>query len=96
MLIDDYIAYYDTYSKTYGVNTIVLMEVGSFYELYAIDNEKIKKGGDIYLIANILNIQVSRKNKNILENSRNNHLLAGFPSHSLKKFIDILINNKYT
>ena len=47
-------------------------------------------------IANTLNIQVSRKNKNIIDNSKSNHLLAGFPNHSLKKFIDILIQNFYT
>ena len=96
MIIDDYINYSDTYFDKYGDNTVVLMEVGSFFEIYAIDNEFEKKGADIFTISNILNITVSRKNKNVIENDRKNHLLAGFPNHALTKFIDILITNNYT
>ena len=31
-LIDDYLAEQQTYEKKYGSNTIVLMQVGHFYE----------------------------------------------------------------
>ena len=95
MLIDDYINHCDKYVGEYGEKTIVLMEVGSFYELYGIDNDRCRKGADIYTIATLLNIQVSRKNKNILDNDRNNPLMAGFPSFALSKFIDVLVANKY-
>lgn len=72
------------------------MEVGSFFEIYAIDNAHEKSGADIYTICDILNIQVSRKNKSIIENSRSNPLMAGFPSHSLQKHLQALLNNQYT
>ena len=95
MIIDEYIGYCNKYVEEYGEKTIILMEVGSFYELYGIDNYRCRQGADIYTIATLLNIQVSRKNKNILDNDRNNPLMAGFPSFALSKFIDILITNKY-
>ena len=95
MIIDEYINYCNKYVEEYGEKTIILMEVGSFYELYGIDNDRCRQGADIYTIATLLNIQVSRKNKNILDNDRNNPLMAGFPSFALTKFIDILITNKY-
>ena len=96
MLYDDYIDYCKKYSKLYGDKSLVLMEVGSFFEFYAVENDKIKEGSNITEICTILNIQSTRKNKSILECSRNNPLMAGFPSHSLKKFIDILLSEKYT
>ena len=42
MLIDDYLEYQSKYEEKYGSNTIVLMEVGHFFEFYGIDNEKEK------------------------------------------------------
>ena len=39
-IIDDYLKYQEKYSKEYGEYTIVLMQVGHFYEAYAVDNEK--------------------------------------------------------
>ena len=92
MLYDDYIEYYKKYKKVYGEKTVILMEVGSFFELYA-ENEETT---NISEICSILNIQSTRKNKSILESSRSNPIMAGFPSHSLKKFIDILLHEQYT
>ena len=43
-IVNEYLDYQDKYEKEYGSNTIVLMEVGSFYEIYGIENENIKKG----------------------------------------------------
>ena len=42
MLIDDYLEYQETYQKKYGDKTIILMQVGSFFEAYAIDSEQEK------------------------------------------------------
>ena len=33
-LIDEYFDYQDKFEAKYGINTIVLMEVGSFFEIY--------------------------------------------------------------
>jgi DNA mismatch repair protein MutS len=96
MIYDDYVEYTDKYKKVYGEKMVVFIEIGSFFELYGVNNEKEVSGANMVDMGNLLNIQVSRKNKSILENSRDNPLMAGFPSYALKKFVDILINNKYT
>ena len=38
MIIDDYLELQQKYEKQYGPQTVVLMEVGSFYELYGVNN----------------------------------------------------------
>jgi len=92
MIIDDYLNYLDIYQKKYGNNTIVLMQIGSFFELYDIDiNSRY-----LYKIADICNLIVSRKNKSILEVSRNNPIMCGFPLYVLNKYIQLIIQNNYT
>ena len=95
MLIDDYFTYQIDYQKKYGNQCIVLMQVGSFFEFYGVDND-IEKIGNVQIVTELLNIQLTRRNKAILENSRSNSLMAGFPLVSLKRFINILLNNNYT
>ena len=97
MIIDDYHNILNKYKLKYGENTILLYQNGSFFELYGVNNEKEKYGCEnIKEISDLLNIQMTRKNKAILENDMHNPLMAGFPSHSLKKFVQILINNNNT
>jgi DNA mismatch repair protein MutS len=93
MIIDDYLEYMQTYKDKYGDKCIVLMQVGSFFELYSIKDDTSE---DIYAIADICNIQISRKNKTISEVSISNPLMAGFPLYTLNKFTTILLNNNYT
>jgi DNA mismatch repair protein MutS len=96
MIYDDYIEYCNQYTEKYGPNTVVFMQVGDFFELYAVQNETEKAGADIFRVCELCNIQVSRKNKSILENSRQNPLMAGFPIATISKFIQIMIQNNYT
>jgi DNA mismatch repair protein MutS len=92
MIIDDYLNYLDVYRNKYGENTIVLMQVGSFFELYDIDiNSKY-----LYKISDICNIQISKKNKSVLDVSRSNPIMAGFPLYVLNKYIQLIIQNNYT
>lgn len=95
MLIDDYFEYQIKFEKKYGKKSIVLMQVGSFFEFYGVNNDQ-EKIGDPQIITELLNIQLTRRNKQILENSRSNCLMAGFPTHALKRFINILLSNSYT
>ena len=92
MIIDDYLAYQDEYRVKYGENTIILMQVGSFFELYSI----IENCQFLYKIGDICNIQISRKNKTIKEVSKNNPLMAGFPLYVLNKFVQILLQQNFT
>ena len=93
MIFDEYVNYTRTYKAEYGENTIILMEVGSFWELYDCDK---RSGADMKEIGELLNIQVSRKNKAIAEVSSSNPLMAGFPTHALQRFLPILIASGYT
>jgi len=93
MLYDDYIDYCNAYKFE---KFIVLMEVGSFFEFYAVENETTKEGANMTELCSILNIQSTRKNKSIATCSRTNPLMAGFPSYSLPKFIDLLLAEQYT
>lgn len=96
MIYDDYINYCNEYTLKYGKKTVVFMQIGDFFELYAVDNDVEKQGCDIYTICDMCNIQVSKKNKAVLENSRSNPLMAGFPLSAISKFVQIVISNGYT
>lgn len=91
-LYEDYESYIVKYQKEYGQHTIVLYRCGSFYEIYSADDGLV----DIRKIADLLNIQVSRRNKSIVEVNRSNTLMAGFPMYVLQKFIGILTQANYT
>jgi DNA mismatch repair protein MutS len=96
-ILKEYIQIYDKYKSKYGENTVVLMEVGSFFEIYAVINDEVNIGPDIYHICqNILQISVTKRNKKIQEVSYNNYLQAGFPNVVIQKFENILLNNNYT
>jgi len=84
------------FEKKYGLNTLVFIEIGSFFEIYEVNNEALKVG-KAKEIAELLNIQLTRKNKSILENSIQNPLLAGVPTVSIERYLARLINaKKYT
>jgi len=90
MLIDDYIECYNKYKEI--DLRIVLMQVGSFFELYGTNIE----GPDVDKICELLEIQSTKKNKSISEISRKNPKMAGIPLYVVDKYIDILVNNGYT
>jgi len=91
-LIKKYLSIQTFYEEKYGKNTVILMEIGSFFEIY-----ETNEGGKSKEIAEILNIQLTRKNKNILGISEKNHYLAGIPSNNLDKYLKLLIQtNEWT
>ena len=84
------------FEKKYGNNTVVLMEIGTFFEVYEVNNEE-EQIGKAKEIAELLNIQLTRKNKSILENSQENPIMAGVPAISLEKHLARIIGEqKYT
>ena len=95
-ILKEYLKYQDENIKKYGENTVVLMQVGGFYEIYAVVNDKINVGADIYKLGDILGIQVTRRNKSIPEINYENYLMAGWNTFALPKFQKILLNHNYT
>ncbi len=94
-LIDQYFELQIEFEKKYGPQTVVMMQVGDFFEFYGVDNEK-EKIGDMVRVAEIMNIQLSRRNKSILENSRENAQFCGFPIEKVSRFLNVLLQNNYT
>ncbi len=93
--IDEYIALQEQYQAKYGDKCVVLMETGSFLEIYGVDNDD-EKIGEVKGVAELLNIQATRRSKKVLENSRKNPLMAGFPTHAMNRFVNILLIAGYT
>lgn len=84
------------FEEKYGKDALVFMEIGTFFEVYEVNNDELKIG-KAKEIAELLNIQLTRKSKAVLENSINNPLLAGVPAVSLDRYLSRLIaTKKYT
>lgn len=92
--VSEYLDYFTKYSKIYN-NICILMQVGSFYEIVQVENEK-ENIGNARIIANLLNIQLTKKNKKIDKITRSNPLMCGIPVYTMKKYINILLENNYT
>ncbi len=84
------------FEAKYGKDALILMEIGTFFEVYEVNNDDLKVG-KAKEIAELLNIQLTRKSKAVLENSVSNPLLAGVPAVSLDRYLSRLIaTKKYT
>ncbi|WP_457748172.1 MutS-related protein [Sulfurimonas sp.] len=84
------------FEEKYGRDTVVFMEIGTFFEVYEVNNDE-EQIGKAKEIAELLNIQLTKKNKNIIENSDKNPLLAGVPAVSFERYLNRLISEqKYT
>jgi len=81
------------FEEKYGKDALVLIEIGTFFEVYEVNNDTMKVG-KAKEIAELLNIQLTRKSKAILENSVSNPLLAGVPAVSLERYLARLIDTK--
>ena len=87
----EYLKLQEKYTKLYGNKTLVLIQVGSFHEVYATD----KEGYNLKELGDLLNIVVTKKNKKKPLNSKNPQMI-GFPIVATNKFINILIENNFT
>ena len=87
-LIAQYYKYCEEYKNKYGDKTVVLIQVGSFFEVYG------ERSGDIYIksplskISQLCCLNVARKNEK--------NVMIGFRDYQLDKYIEILINAGWT
>ena len=88
-LIKEYKAKNKSLQEKYGDKSVVLMMVGSFYEIYSDDFNNVSQ------ITNILNILLTRKNKKKPVGGSNPYM-CGFPCHSLSRNVSKLLSNNYT
>ena len=87
-LIAQYYKYCEEYKNKYGDKTVVLIQVGSFFEVYG------ERSGDIYIksplskISQLCCLNIARKNEK--------NVMIGFRDYQLDKYIEILINAGWT
>lgn len=92
LIVSNYFELQREAEKKYGNNTVVLIEIGSFFEIY--QSETTGKAKEI---AKTLNILLTKKNKSIPEVTERNPNLCGIPTVSLDKHLEKLISeDKWT
>jgi len=83
-----------TYQKQYGLKTVVLMQVGAFFEVYGIkmtDNNIIES--IIEDFSNVCQLNISEKK---ISYGGGQIVMAGFRDFTLEKYLVILTENGYT
>lgn len=96
-IVEEYIDYYDNYKKKFPHSKlIVLMEIGTFYEMYSTN----EKGPNLDEICYILKIFKTRRDKKSAllnpEVTFKNPYMAGFTKCSFSKYLQKLIEENYT
>ena len=94
-LIKEYFELTKRYQDEYGENTILLMQVGSFFEVYGIYNEKteIISGSKIVNFSQICELNVVEKNTCV---GNDNVMMAGFKDIQIEKYIKKIQDAGYT
>ena len=94
MIYTEYIEHYNKYRQKYGHKTAIFLKVGSFFELYDVqDCETAKTEANIHEIVDHLGIQLSIKQQ---IDSNKKILFAGFPDYVLHKWASRLTTNGWT
>ena len=88
------------YREKYGTNTIVLMQCGTFYEMYGHKTtaETEYKGSLIHEFSNKCNMTISAKKIKSTKGGENQETIymAGFRDYSLEKYVKKLVDHEYT
>ena len=94
---EEYYKLYEQYSEQYGENTVILYELGGFYEMFGLELENKPKRGNIKKVCEDVGLNCARANKN-LKHSSSNPLKAGFPNSEnvLNDWIKKFTNVNYT
>ena len=96
-IVKEYDDYYKKYKSKYGEKTVLLMQIGSFFEMCSIIEENNKLGEqNIYKICDeVLNVLVGNKTYKS-GNEKKPYLMGGFPLISQEKYLTYLLNHNYT
>jgi DNA mismatch repair protein MutS len=85
----------DKYSSIYGKSTVVLLQVGAFFEIYGYKSKKTDEIGksEIVNVSNLTQLSIALKG---IEYEDGNILMAGFRDHRLEFYVQKLIENNIT
>jgi len=92
-LIKEYFELTKKYQEDYGENTILLMQVGSFFEVYGIHNKDIITGSRITEFSRICELNVVEKNTCV---GKDNVMMAGFKDIMIEKYVKKIQEAGYT
>ena len=94
-IVNDYLTLTQKYKNEYSDKTLLLMQVGSFFECYAILNEKDNTyiGSNIQEFSDINDLVISRKNTT---HEGQPVVMAGFGVPQIEKYIRRMQENDYT
>jgi len=95
-LYNQYFKWQKDFQDKYGPKTLVLCQVGAFFEVYGVDND-FEQIGVTDEISKLLNIQCTLKNKKKGPGSnRKNPKMCGFQPPYLQRHLEILLNDDWT
>lgn len=97
-IFNQYLYYEDYYQEKYGMNTVILMQVGDFYEIYGIETDDYIVG-QLSVITQILQISKSNRSSNYVEDDVidvTKYQMAGGPLNNLSSYVEKLVMNKYS
>ena len=94
-LINEYFELTKKYQNDYGEQTILLMQVGSFFEVYGIYNKKTNTitGSRITDFSQICELNVVDKNTCV---GKDNVMMAGFKDFQIEKYIKKIQDSGFT
>ena len=94
-LIKEYFELTKRYQDEYGENTILLMQVGSFFEVYGIYNENTQtiSGSKIVDFSQIGELNIVEKNTCV---GKDNVMMAGFKDIQIEKYIKKIQDSGFT
>ena len=90
-IYEKYLDHTKKYKDIYGAKTVILMMVGSFYELYGLKTDPSRSIADV---AKLCQLNTSEKKKGIVDGHQ--VLMAGFPEYTLEKYVQIFSDAGYT
>ena len=85
-LVADYLSYTEKWKKEYGEKTLVLMQVGSFFEVYGVYdvNKEVMTGSKIVDFSQFCELNIVEKNTCV---GKDNVMMAGFKDMQIEKYI---------
>jgi len=94
-IYEKYLDHTANYQQQYGEKTIVLMMVGSFYEVYGLKSANcVISGSEIVAFSQICQMNISEKKK--VSVNGNTVLMAGFPEYTLERYLQKLSEAGFT
>ena len=94
-LIKEYFNLTKKYINQYGNNTILLIQVGSFFEVYGLKNDNFIEGSQLYDFSRICELNISEKNVCVSSDFKI-VMMAGFKDIMIEKYLKKLQNAGFT